>query len=69
MKIIAESEKRDNRDGGQGWQKIRWWRRGEIETASEKMWHRGKMIGTTKLFGMPSATEFKYGIRYAGRCH
>ena len=46
--ITVESETQDDRDGGQGWQRIRRWRRGEIETAETEMQQIGDMMGTTK---------------------
>ena len=45
LSITAESETRDDRDSGKGWQQIRRWRRGNIDTASAGMWHRGDTLG------------------------
>ena len=46
--FTADSETRDDRDGGHGWQRIRPWIRRAIEIAAEEMWKGGKTMGKTK---------------------
>ena len=48
LTITVESETRDDRGGGQGWQHTWRWRRGKIETEAADMWQIGKTMRTTK---------------------
>ena len=67
LTITVESERRYDRDGGQGYQQIRRWICGAIDTAKVEMWHIYKTVGKKFIFGMTSAAENKHGIRYAVR--
>ena len=44
----AESDTLYERDDGQGWKRIRRWRRGATETAAKEMSQISDMVGTTK---------------------